>query len=485
MDMSKAATAFRFLLPILSILAMLSMYSQTPYFFNSKNSHQGKDALEPSRPCSSAPFQEVVRAFVHQGRKPTAIVTGAAGFIGSHIAEICQRDLGMQVVAVDDLSGGKEENLEDFKSLGGVFVQGDLRDTDFVNTLFETHGPFDYVYHIAAYAAEGLSHFIRHYNYENNVLASVHLINACVNQEPPPKGFIFTSSIAAFGTSDGNLPLRESSPMRPEDPYGIAKLAVELDLQVLLLLLLFLLPPPLPLSLSLSLSLAPSPSHPPSLAISNSQNPHVLCRCKLGARVTDRLGERRPAARALSPRPRIASHFKIKMIISTILMARIITKAHTTRISRGPLRRSRATTQRHARRSGFGGPGRPALVATGGRPSGPGRPLRLSTRHPERETRKERLERETRKRDSKERLEKRDSKRETRTEGHGRGEEMLSHAPRAVSGPAARPGPALPSWDPLSARAGTRGWPAAAARRPGDTGRRDRPAAAGRSRPRR
>ena len=184
------------------------------------------------RTCSPTSFRSAVDSFVSSNsRKPKALVTGAAGFIGSHVADICQRDLGMQVVAVDDLSGGKEENLDVFKAEGGIFVHGDLRNVTFVNNLFDEHGPFQYVYHIAAYAAEGLSHFIRHYNYENNLLASVHLINACANQRPLPKAFIVTSSIAAFGPSDGILPLKENSPMRPEDPYGIAKMAVELDLQ--------------------------------------------------------------------------------------------------------------------------------------------------------------------------------------------------------------------------------------------------------------
>jgi UDP-glucose 4-epimerase len=104
----------------------------------------------------------------------------------------------MQVVAVDDLSGGKVENLVSFRSYGGIFVPGDLSNVSFVNNLFHNHGTFDYVYHIAAYAAEGPSHFIRPSNYENNLLASLHAVNACVNQSPRPKALIFTSSIAAF-----------------------------------------------------------------------------------------------------------------------------------------------------------------------------------------------------------------------------------------------------------------------------------------------
>lgn len=149
------------------------------------------------------------------------LVTGAAGFIGSHVADHCL-DLGMQVTATDDLSGGFRENVPE----GARWVQGDLRDPAFVADLWE-HGPFDYVYHIAAYAAEGLSHFIRRYNYETNLLASVNLINQSVLHEV--KCFVFTSSIAVYGRNQ--VPMHEDLAPRPEDPYGISKYAVELDLE--------------------------------------------------------------------------------------------------------------------------------------------------------------------------------------------------------------------------------------------------------------
>lgn len=149
-----------------------------------------------------------------------ALVTGAAGFMGSHVAEQCLK-LGMDVVAVDDLSGGYEQNVPP----GATFVQGDLRSVDVVKSLWD-RGPFDYVYHLAAYAAEGLSHFIRRFNYETNLLASVNLINASVNHGV--KCFVFTSSIAVYGRNQ--LPMREELTPHPEDPYGVSKLAVELDL---------------------------------------------------------------------------------------------------------------------------------------------------------------------------------------------------------------------------------------------------------------
>ncbi len=153
--------------------------------------------------------------------KKRALVTGAAGFIGSHVADHCLK-LGMDVVAVDDLSGGFLENVPK----QSMWIEGDLTRADFVESLWR-QGRFDYVYHLGAYAAEGLSHFIRSYNYTVNLLASVHLINQAVEHEA--KCFIFASSIAVYGRNQ--VPMREDMDPKPEDPYGISKYAVELDLK--------------------------------------------------------------------------------------------------------------------------------------------------------------------------------------------------------------------------------------------------------------
>jgi len=93
--------------------------------------------------------------------------------------------------------------------------------------LFERH-TFDFVYHLAAYAAEGLSHFIKRFNYTNNLIGSVNLINGSVNHNV--KRFVFTSSIAVYGA--GQTPMTEDMTPVPEDSYGIAKLAVEQELRV-------------------------------------------------------------------------------------------------------------------------------------------------------------------------------------------------------------------------------------------------------------
>jgi len=148
-------------------------------------------------------------------------VTGGAGFIGSHVVRHCL-EMGHKVVALDDLSGGFEDHIP----AGAEFIQGSVTDAALVTRLFDEY-KFDYVYHLAAYAAEGLSHFIRNFNYTNNLLGSVNLINESVKHKV--KCFVFTSSIAVYGK--GQLPMREELTPEPEDPYGVSKYAVELDLR--------------------------------------------------------------------------------------------------------------------------------------------------------------------------------------------------------------------------------------------------------------
>lgn len=148
------------------------------------------------------------------------LITGVAGFIGSHVAEHCLK-LGFEVTGLDDLSGGRADNVPP----GVEFRKGSVTDAETVQDLWGDRR-FDYVYHLAAYAAEGLSHFIRRFNYTNNVIGSVNLINQSVKSSV--KCFVFTSSIAVYGTNQ--TPMTEDLAPQPEDPYGISKYAVELDL---------------------------------------------------------------------------------------------------------------------------------------------------------------------------------------------------------------------------------------------------------------
>jgi UDP-glucose 4-epimerase len=150
-----------------------------------------------------------------------SLVTGGAGFIGSHVAKHCL-NLGHQVIVLDDLSGG----FEDHVPAGAEFIKGSVTNENLISQLFADY-KFDYVYHLAAYAAEGLSHFIRRYNYNTNLIGSINLINESVKHKI--KCFVFTSSIAVYGK--GQLPMTEEMIPVPEDPYGVSKYAIELDLR--------------------------------------------------------------------------------------------------------------------------------------------------------------------------------------------------------------------------------------------------------------
>ena len=148
------------------------------------------------------------------------LVTGGAGFIGSSIVQILVQQQHT-VVVLDDLSGGFIENV----AKQAHFIKGSILDSELINRLFAKY-KFEYVFHLAAYAAENLSHYIRRYNYNINVIGSINLINAAINHHT--KCFVFTSSAAVYG---GNkTPFSEDVLPRPSDPYGIAKWCVEQDL---------------------------------------------------------------------------------------------------------------------------------------------------------------------------------------------------------------------------------------------------------------
>lgn len=150
-----------------------------------------------------------------------SLVTGGAGFIGAHVTNELVK-LGHNVVVLDDLSGGFSENVNS----KATFINGSITDHVLLEKLFNEH-QFDYVYHLAAYAAEGLSHFIRRFNYNNNLIGSINLINESVKHKV--KCFVFTSSIAVYGALPP--PMTEDMVPAPEDPYGVSKYAVEMDLK--------------------------------------------------------------------------------------------------------------------------------------------------------------------------------------------------------------------------------------------------------------
>ena len=156
--------------------------------------------------------------------KRKILITGVAGLLGSRLADwIIENQEDVSIVGIDDLSGGYIENINP----NIEFIKLNLVE-DSIEKYFEMH-KFDYVFHFAAYAAEGLSPFIRNYNYKNNLLATSKLINCCINYEV--KRLIFTSTLAVYGHGYGGF-FDELQIPKPIDPYGVAKYACEMDIQI-------------------------------------------------------------------------------------------------------------------------------------------------------------------------------------------------------------------------------------------------------------
>lgn len=153
----------------------------------------------------------------------TVLITGVAGLIGSNFARWLLDHTYHRVVGVDDLSCGLKSNIpRDIHAWHEATIGEDN-----VGKIFEAERP-DVVYHFAAYAAEGLSPFIRCYNYRNNLVATADVVNCCI--EHRVRRLVFTSSMAVYGA--GEPPFDERDPRQPIDPYGIAKSACEQDIQV-------------------------------------------------------------------------------------------------------------------------------------------------------------------------------------------------------------------------------------------------------------
>lgn len=152
----------------------------------------------------------------------TILITGVAGLLGSRIAEhFLKTKSGVKIIGIDDLSGGFASNVPfgvDFHQINCV---EDLDDIFAYNKV-------DVVYHLAAYAAEALSPFIRKFNYTNNLVATSNIVTACIKHGV--RRLVFTSSMAVYG--HGRPPFDEEQPRMPIDPYGVAKAACEQDIEI-------------------------------------------------------------------------------------------------------------------------------------------------------------------------------------------------------------------------------------------------------------
>ena len=154
----------------------------------------------------------------------TVLITGVAGLLGSRLADwIIENHPDYNVVGIDDLSGGYRENINSKVHLWQMNLV-----THPIENCFQVHKP-DYVFHFAAYAAEGLSPFIRKYNYENNLVATARIVNQCIKHDV--KRLVFTSTLAVYGHGNGGI-FDEFQQPAPIDPYGVAKYACEMDIQI-------------------------------------------------------------------------------------------------------------------------------------------------------------------------------------------------------------------------------------------------------------
>tara|TARA_B110000908_G_C10259979_1_gene458468 strand:- start:3340 stop:4344 length:1005 start_codon:yes stop_codon:yes gene_type:complete len=156
----------------------------------------------------------------------TVLITGVAGLLGSRLADwIIENKPEYKVIGIDDLSGGSKLNIHPKVDFWEVNL---LNPAHRIQGCFEENN-FDYVFHFAAYAAEGLSPFIRCFNYDNNLKATARIVNECIRHDV--KRLVFTSTLAVYGHGYGGI-FEETQIPKPIDPYGVAKYACEMDIQI-------------------------------------------------------------------------------------------------------------------------------------------------------------------------------------------------------------------------------------------------------------
>jgi UDP-glucose 4-epimerase len=155
----------------------------------------------------------------------TLLVTGGAGYIGSHtIVQLLAA--GHEVVCVDNYSNSAPEALKRVQDIAGktlTDVEGDVRDADLLDSIFKRRG-IDAVIHFAALKAVGESVSKPLAYYDNNIGGTIQLLHAM--RRAQVKRLVFSSSATVYGTPD-QLPLREDAPIRTTNPYGATKAMIE------------------------------------------------------------------------------------------------------------------------------------------------------------------------------------------------------------------------------------------------------------------
>jgi UDP-glucose 4-epimerase len=145
------------------------------------------------------------------------LVAGGAGYIGSHtVKELIQE--GYDVLILDNFSSGKKELVR-----GGEVIEGDLMDKETVSQVFKTH-PISAVLHFASLIQVGESFSHPRKYYTHNIVSSLNLLEAMLDSGV--KSFIFSSSAAVYGIPH-QIPIPESHPLEPINPYGQTKLIIE------------------------------------------------------------------------------------------------------------------------------------------------------------------------------------------------------------------------------------------------------------------
>lgn len=150
----------------------------------------------------------------------TILVTGGAGYIGSHATKVL-KESGYEVIVLDNLVYGHAEIIEDV--LGCKLIVGDIGDYQLVSQIFADY-PISAVMHFAAYAYVGESTTEPRKYYRNNVVNTLSLLEAMVDASIDK--FIFSSTCATYGTPN-EVPISETHPQAPINPYGMSKLMVE------------------------------------------------------------------------------------------------------------------------------------------------------------------------------------------------------------------------------------------------------------------
>lgn len=151
------------------------------------------------------------------------LITGAAGYIGSHTA-INFLNNGYEIVIFDNLETGHIEIVEALKKIGNVhFEQGDLRNIEDINKVFEKY-TIDAVIHFAAFSLVGESVSNPAKYYRNNVYGTLNLIDSMVAHNV--KKIVFSSTCATYGEPK-YTPIDENHPQNPINPYGNSKLCIE------------------------------------------------------------------------------------------------------------------------------------------------------------------------------------------------------------------------------------------------------------------